>query len=447
MKKDSIPERVIVLSFDAMGARDLEYMRSLQNFKAFSTHAAFCENVSSVYPSVTYPAHTSIITGRKPSGHGIVNNTRLQPGRPSPDWFWQRRFVRGTTLYDEAIRAGWKTAALLWPVTARSRIHYNIPEVLANRPWQNQLMVSAANSTLSYALRMNRMFGHLRDGVRQPALDHFVQAAALYTIRHYRPDLFLIHLTDLDTNRHIYGLDHEKTFAAMQRHDKRLGELLEALEETGDMQKTTVILLGDHCQKDTKRVVYLNHALREKGYLQTKGDKITSYQAVAKNCDGSCYLYLHPDYRQDGSFRQELEVWVRELAQEEQYGIRRIFTAREAKELGADAECFLMLEAAEGVYFLDEFEVPGLAVEDVPKHKMRATHGYLPDQEGYKTFFMAAGCGIREGVRIPEMALYDEGPTLAALMGLDLGKTDGRVIEELLLSGFDRNQTAAGGSE
>lgn len=426
------PQRVLVVSFDAMGARDLEFMRSLPHFKAFSEHAAVCERVNSVYPSVTYPAHTSVITGRKPAHHGIVNNTLLQPGRSSPDWYWQRKYIRGTTLYDEAVRAGFKTAALLWPVTARSKIHYNIPEVLANRFWQNQIMVSAVNSTFSYALHMNRLFGHLRDGIRQPALDDFVQASALYTILHYKPDLFLIHLTDLDTNRHIYGLDHEKAFAAMERHDKRLGELLDAMANTGDMTGTTVVLLGDHCQKDTRRVVYLNHALKEKGYLETKGDKITSYKVIAKNCDGSCYLYLHPACRRNAAFREEVLAWVKAISKEERYGIEHIFTAQQAEELGADADCFLMLEAAEGVYFLDEFDEPGLPVEAVKKHKMRAAHGYLPAKPDYQTFFMAKGCGIREDIQIPEMELYDEGPTLAKLMGLDLGRVDGRVIEDML---------------
>ena len=64
--------------------------------------------------------------------------------------------------------------------------------------------------------------------------------------------------------------------------------------------------------------------------------------------------------------------------------------------------------------------------------EMKATHGYLPDKPDYKTFFLATGYGIREKVEIESMELYDEGPTLARLMGLDLGKVDGRVVEEIL---------------
>ena len=61
-----------------------------------------------------------------------------------------------------------------------------------------------------------------------------------------------------------------------------------------------------------------------------------------------------------------------------------------------------------------------------------ACHGYSPDKEDYSTVFFAAGKGIRPGITVPAMHLADEGPTFARLLGLDLGDTDGYVIEEIL---------------
>lgn len=423
---------MIILSFDAVGSADLEYMNTLPNFGKFMKRAAICRNVTSVYPSITYPAHTSIVTGKTPLRHGIVNNTRLQPDRPTPDWFWQRKYIKGTTLYDEAAKAGWKTASLLWPVTAKSRIRYCIPEVLVNRPWQTQVSVMLTNSSLFYLLDLYRRFGHMIDGVKQPALDNFTHAAALYTIRRHNPDLFLIHLTDVDTNRHLYGVKSENAVLALQRHDRRLGEIMRTLEETGDMAKTTVILLGDHYQIDTKTIVYFNYLLREKGYLTTRGGKITDYKVLAKNCDGSCYLYIHPRYERDKALRAEVMQLFQTLAQDEKYGIEHIFTGKEAGEMGADDKCVLMIEAKRGYYYLDEFEVLTRPVEEEQKHRMRGTHGYLPDKENYKTFFMADGYGIWAGAQVEAMRLYDEGPTLAKLMGLELSNIDGRIVEEIL---------------
>ena len=51
-------KRLIVISLDALGSTDFEMFSQLPNFKKFIDHAAFCRQVRSVYPSLTYPAHT-----------------------------------------------------------------------------------------------------------------------------------------------------------------------------------------------------------------------------------------------------------------------------------------------------------------------------------------------------------------------------------------------------
>lgn len=427
-----IPKRVMIISFDAVGADDLAFLQTLPHFSAFFKEAALCTRVNSVYPSITYPAHTSIVTGKKPVNHGIINNTRLQPGRDKADWICQRRFIRGTTLYDEARKKGWKTAALLWPVIGRSKIDHYIPEVMVTRKWQTQLLVNAVNGPVGYQLDLNKRFGHLRDGIRQPALDNFVQAGALYTIRKYNPDLFLLHLTDVDTNRHIYGVHHPRIEAALRRHDARLGELMTALSETGDMNDTAVIILGDHFQKDVENISYLNHALWKEGLLTVENGRIKDWQAIAKTCDGSTYLYLRKGRKGDLALQARVRELTERLYREGTYGIEKIFTAKEAARLGADPDCFLMLEAKEGWIFLDDWEQPFQTVKEEKAHAVRGNHGYLPDKAGYQTFFAARGCGIRPGLVEKEIALWDEGVTLAALMGLELGETDGRVITEML---------------
>ena len=61
-------KRLIVISLDALGSTDFEMFSQLPNFKKFIDHAAFCRQVRSVYPSLTYPAHTTIVTGRLIAG-------------------------------------------------------------------------------------------------------------------------------------------------------------------------------------------------------------------------------------------------------------------------------------------------------------------------------------------------------------------------------------------
>lgn len=426
------PARVMIISFDAVGREDLPFLQSLPNFGAFFRKGALCPHVQSVYPSLTYPAHTSILTGRMPKNHGVVHNTKLQPGREKPDWICQRKYIRSTTLYDEARKNGWRVAALLWPVVGRSRIPYAVPEMMVTRKWQSQILVNALNGPIRYQLDLNRRFGHLRDGVRQPALDDFIHASALYTIRRYNPDLFFLHLTDVDTNRHIYGVHHEKALHALRRQDRRLGELLDALARTGDMEKTAVVLLGDHYQKDVQKIAFVNYFLRQEGFFELSGGRLKSWKAVAKSCDGSAYIYLNKRYRNDNKMKESLQNLLQKLERQADFGIRQIFDSRQAAGLGADPACFAMLEAKPGWCFLDEWETPVKKVQEEKRHATRGTHGYLPQGEAYETFFAAGGCGIRPGVLERRVALWDEGVTLAALMGLDLGQADGSVIREIL---------------
>lgn len=430
--KEKISQRLVIISLDAVGSKDLPFMSSLPNFKRFMQHAALCANVSSVYPSLTYPAHTSIVTGRLPKNHGIINNTLFQPFRKSPDWMWQRKYIKGTTLYDEALKKGWKVASLLWPVTAKSKIQYNLPEIFANRPWQNQVMVSAMNGSVQYQLELKKHYGYLLDGMKQPALDDFVQKSALYTIDHYCPNMMLIHFTDVDTNRHLYGVSDNKVEEALRRHDRRLGELLEHLERTGDIKETTVVVLGDHYQKNVSVVVYLNYLLKEKGLLTVEKDRITDFKVIAKNCDGCCYLYKNAKYKNDNEVEQKLTEVLTQIDSDEIYGATHIYTGKEAAMLGADPRCAALIEAREGYYYLDDFHKLTEMVEEMKEGKMKATHGYFPIDSNYKTFFMAFGAGIKRNIRIPQMNLCDEGVTLAHLFDFKLGKTDGKVIQEIL---------------
>lgn len=426
--------RMIVISLDAVGQRDMDYIRTLPNFRRLLGNAAVCEHVKSVYPTLTYPAHTSIVTGLYPVHHGIVNNIKLQPGRPKPDWFWHRKYVRSTTLYDEAAKKGMRCAALLWPVTAGSGIAYNLPEIWANRPWQRQLAVSFFNGSKGYQLDLQSRFGYMRQGTRQPMLDNFVQDSMIYTLSQYRPDLMLVHLTDVDTNRHMSGVENEGIRKALRRHDRRIGELLDKLEELGMEENTNLVVLGDHCQLDCETIVYPNYIFRRKGWITVKDGRLADWRVWAQNCDGSCYIYMKD--REDRQLRGRVAELLKTLAKDSRSGIEKIYTASEAARMGADSRCTFMLEAKKGYFFqggMDKFTEPvkPLAFEENSSMQM-ATHGYHPDKPGYETIFIATGPDFRPGARCRQMSLVDEGPTLAKVLGVDLGETDGHVVKELL---------------
>ncbi|MEH7177695.1 ectonucleotide pyrophosphatase/phosphodiesterase [Neobacillus vireti] len=434
---NALTNHLIVVSFDCLSALDFPFLQTLPHFKTILEKGSYVEKVETIYPSVTYPCHTTIVTGNYPNRHGIINNTLLQPGRTSPDWNWFRKSISGTTLYDEAKKANLTTAALLWPVTGKAEIDYNLPEIFPNRPWQNQFLVSLRAGSPCYQLDLNQRFGHLRNGLNQPELDDFVLESTVHTIKTKKLNLLLVHFTDLDTQRHEYGFSSNEAIAAIHRHNDRLGRIFEALKESGIYENSTIVALGDHSALDENKALNLN-VLFHKHNLITSNTKgiINNWKAYCKSCDGSAYIYVKD--RHDKETISKVKDLLNSLLSDPEAGIEKILSAEEAAKMGADGSCAFMVEARKGFYFLEDFQgdyVKTITREDVlSDHKYTlACHGYSPKKPEYSTIFMASGKGIKQKTIVPEARLIDEGPTLARLLGVDLGATDGKMIEELLL--------------
>lgn len=430
-----LTDHLIIISFDCLSALDFPIIKDLPHFQTILKNGAYVEHVESIYPSVTYPCHTTIVTGNYPNRHGVINNTLLQPGRLSPDWNWFRKSIRSTTIYDEAKKANLTTAALLWPVTGKAKIDYNMPEIFANRQWHNQIMVSLLSGTPSFQWDLNKRYGHIRNGLSQPELDDFVLASTVDTIKTKKPNLLMVHFTDLDTQRHNHGFSAEEAIAAIHRHHDRLGKILEALKEAGIDELSTIVVLGDHSALDENKAINLNVLFHKEKLItiNAKG-KLKDWEAYCKSCDGSAYVYLNNP--SDNADYQRVKTLLDSLVSQPDSGIERVLTGAEAAFKGADSECAFMIEAQRGYYFLEDIVgeyIKTITPEDVKadnKYTL-ATHGYSPEKENYGTILLAAGKGIKS-IILPSIRLIDEGPTFARLLGVSLGDTDGRVIEEIL---------------
>ena len=426
--------RFVIISFDALSSRDMDVLKNLPGFSRLYRDGSYCENVRSVYPSLTYPAHCSISTGMLPMNHGVTSNQLLQPGRKDPDWHWTRDHIKTDTFYDAALRKGMTVASLLWPVTAKSGITWNMPEIYANRPWKNQIAVSLANGTPDYLLLLQKMFGKTRQGLKQPMLDDFVHQSALWTIKEKKPDVLMVHYVDLDSMRHHYGYASKEADSALLRHDRRLTDILDILEEEGLIEDTTMFVLGDHDQLPVKNIIYLNSIFKDKGLINTIGGKIIDWKAYAQTLDGSSYVHIRD--KNDTDTYAKVEAILRKLESLPSYGIEKVYTSNEAADLGASRDAAFMLEAASGFKFLPDIDKP--AVAPVPPavdgwfEESVSTHGFSPDKENYTTVFFAMGQGIKKNIVIPTMSLIDEGPTFAKAMGTVLYDTDGRVLDEIL---------------
>lgn len=423
--------KIHILSFDGLSKVDMDYLKEKPNFKRLLDGSSYSFEVQSVYPSLTYPAHTSITTGNYPNRHGIVNNTLTQPFRKRPDWHWYAKDIKTKTFQQLATENGYTILSLLWPVTASAKIKYNMPEIFSNRPWSNQVMVSLRHGSRKYQIDMFLRHGEMLDGIKQPNLDNFTHLNYLYSLKKYKTNITMVHYIDLDSCRHENGFDSMEAKNALDRHDMRLGDILNLIEEQGEMEDTTIFVIGDHSSKDAKNVIFLNTIFKKHGYIQTnKKGQITDYQLIGKESGGSTYIYAKGEH----SFEKIKEIILSELPKE---AIHSIYTPEEAKELGADEECFMMLEANLDYLFEDEITPkPLMTTEELKGSNVSFhtnNHGYSPYlKDDYETLFIAKGKGIRKDYNIGKMKIVDEGPTFAALLGLELEDVDGRVLTEIL---------------
>lgn len=418
---------LVVISFDSLGSEDLEELKNLPNFKYVMSNGALITKVKSIYPTLTYPIHTTLITGRYPKDHGIVNNTLIQPGRQSPDWYWYEKYIKGETLLKLAKKKGYKTASLLWPVTAKGNIDYNLPEIFPNRPWKKQIVTSLTAGSPLMLMNLQRKFGYIRKGLQQPALDMFASYSASYIIEKHKPNLTMIHFTDVDTNRHIYGYNSKEAKMALERYDKRLGEIITALKKTELWNKCTLVALSDHSQIDVSKSIRLNILFKDAGLIEVdeKGN-ISNWKAYLKTCEGSSYIYLKN--KEDSVVKNRVMNVLKEFMENNRSGIETIYSAKEAEALGADPNCFLMLEAKRGYHFVEFIEGQ---IIDEPKNELKACHGYSPDKNKYETIFMAYGVGVKKSVIIENEHIINVAPTLAKFLDMEFEETTGRIIEEI----------------
>ena len=108
--------RVVVFSCDAMVAEDVEYLLKKDRFSELAKRAARVKTMRTIYPTVTYPCHTSMLTGCYPEKHGVTSNMKYIPGQlKNVPWNWFADAIKTPDIFTAAKQAGLKTASAFWP--------------------------------------------------------------------------------------------------------------------------------------------------------------------------------------------------------------------------------------------------------------------------------------------------------------------------------------------
>src|ERR1700727_3051130 len=120
---------VLLISVDGMRpdyvTKADEHGLKIPNMRKMMQEGAYAEGVIGVVPTVTYPSHTTLITGVWPEKHGIYANTTFDPERKNlGGWYWYAEDIKVPTLWDAAKSAGLTTASVNWPVSVGAPVNY-----------------------------------------------------------------------------------------------------------------------------------------------------------------------------------------------------------------------------------------------------------------------------------------------------------------------------------
>jgi predicted AlkP superfamily pyrophosphatase or phosphodiesterase len=401
---------------------------TVANLTAMKLNGAYAEGVEGIYPTVTYPAHTTLITGVRPAIHGIVQNRIFEaPTAPqTKEWYWFADSVKAPTLYSLAKQAGLKTAAVGWPVTVKADIDYNVPEIfdpLEKQPSGKRTLQYATPNLFQNALKANPTTDTSVDG-RRTAISEFI-------IKEYKPQLMLIHLVDLDSAHHTYGPRTPKALEVAEREDAYLGRIIEATKQAGIFEKTTFLLVSDHGFAAVDRK-YAPNVTLVKEKLITLDDKgqATDWKAAAWPAGGSCAIVLRDPL--DKATAAKVTKIFTDVANRSKSPLNRVLLPTEIKRLGSIPEAALMLEASSGFSF-DE-SLTGSEVKEGSADYL-GTHGYLPTRPEMRSALIIYGANARVGAKMALAKMIDIAPTAAALLGLSFENAEGRAIGDLIRPG------------
>src|SRR5262245_33562076 len=188
------PRHVIMVSID--GLKPENYTKpgpaKVPTLRRLAKEGVFAEGVISVTPTVTYPAHTTMITGVLPVLHGIPSNTILDPaGTSNTEWYRFARDIKATTLPGVVKARGLKTGGVFWPGSVgMESLDFNVPEVAY---YLHPKMIDLLRE-LSYPRNIVDSFESARGKLLTwPMTDDDRVALATWFFKTYRPNLTLLH--------------------------------------------------------------------------------------------------------------------------------------------------------------------------------------------------------------------------------------------------------------
>lgn len=422
---------VLLISIDGMRPDYItqadEHHLHIPTLRHIMASGTYADGVIGVLPTVTYPSHTTLITGVWPAQHGILNNQRFDPERKlSGAWYWYADQIKVPTLWSAAHDAGLHTASVGWPVTVdATSIDYNLPEYwrtsgpgAAANPDDRYLMnaVSRPNAELErIATRTNTPYMMGNDTTL--AGDEVKTIYSLDILKQHRPQFMTIHLSSLDQEQHLHGPFSPEANADLEGLDSMVQRI--ATQELANYPNAAIVIVSDHGFAPVEHDVNLAVPFLEAGLIQTAKSPygttvVTSWQAEPWPAGCVTPIILHDP--SDTATRAKVEQLLQHLAADPANGIEAVLDHSAAVALGGIPDAAFLLTFKVGYCNGGALTGP-LVTPSLEK----GAHGYnIATTPAMRSSFFIMGEGIATGKDLGVVDMRQIAPTLAHILGVTL---------------------------
>lgn len=277
--------QTIVLSIDGFPA----YYWTDPKYHAYFPHLAELfrtygvNEIETVNPSVTYPAHTSMVTGMDPAKHGIYNNTLSDPFEKNDGgWMWYAEDIRTPTIWDLAKKNQKTTANVFWPVTVGAEMDWNLPQYWRKKNPEDDKLLRAL-STKGLHKEIEKAVGSPLNDVSK---DEVKLKTATWLFQKKKPNLMFVYTTDLDTNHHGYGPGSERALVRLLELDQAILNFLKSVGAFSP-KGPAIVIVSDHGFDSADAVCAPNVILKHRGFLN---EEQATYQMTFKSSGGTSIL-------------------------------------------------------------------------------------------------------------------------------------------------------------
>jgi arylsulfatase A-like enzyme len=368
---------LVVISVDGLDNRYLaqadQFGLKIPTIRKLMREGQYCSGVIGVVPTITWPSHTTIITGVDPITHGILGNWR-----PPGDRFLDYSQIKSPNLIGAAHLAGLTIAAITWPVTVHAPVDWNLPEYFTSRRG-GSMDIRSIESKSNPTDLVEKIAAGQPSFAQQWMDDRTRTLAAVWILRHEKPGLMLLHLVDLDSEEHDNAPFTRESFATLEHTDELIGDIVAALPSG-----TAVALVSDH------------------GFERV--DRVVNVKSVVPSVIQSGSILLAPD--------EKTAVALRDLRKDAKYGIGREIPKEEFVKFPStlDRNPAAVFDSADGVMFGNTKDG-----ELTAKPFEIGNHGHWPMR--YRSVYVLWGSGIPHQV-LPEFSIKDIAGRLATVLGV-----------------------------